>query len=263
LDQMSDLYAVLGVAKDADQVAIKKAYKKLAQKYHPDRYEGDDATTKFQEINAAYQTLSDPDKRAAYDNPAPEGYSRQQTYSSHEEMVQAAMDNLMRQRGGGFNRQQSYPMARVTITLEEAFTGTSRELTVDGKTSTIDIPAGTRSGNQLFVEGLIIVITIMRHHKFQRANDDIATAVQISAIEAMVGIECCLTNIDGKVIKVKIPAGIQHGKLVRAAGMGMPNPEIDKRGDLLVQVAITTPTDLTDDEKASIMKIKHRKSFDA
>jgi len=79
----------------------------------------------------------------------------------------------------------------------------------------------------------------------------------------MVGIECCLTNIDGKTIKVKIPAGIQHGKLVRAEGMGMPNPEINMRGDLLVQVSITTPSDLTDDEKASIMNIQHRKSFDA
>lgn len=257
---MSNLYDVLGVAKNADQTAIKKAYKKLAQKYHPDRYKGDDATTKFQEVNTAYQTLSDPDKRAAYDNPAPE----QQTYNSHEEMVQAAMDNLMRQRGGrGFNRQQAYPMARVAITLEEAFTGTSRELTIDKKTTTIDIPAGARSGTQLYVDGLIIVISVMRNGKFQRANDDIATVVQVNAIEAMVGIECRLTNIDGKLLKVKIPAGIQHGKFVRVAGMGMPNPEIDKRGDLLLQVAVTIPTDLTDDEKDSIMEIQHRKSFDA
>jgi len=260
---MSNLYDVLGVTKDADQATIKKAYKKLAQKYHPDRYVGDDAATKFQEINSAYQTLSDPNKREAYDNPPPEGYTNQRTYSSHEEMLQAAMDELLRQRGGGFNRGKRYPMANVSITLEEAFTGTTRTLTSDGNVTTINIPAGVRSGNQLMVDGIIIIVNVARHHKFQRSHDDLATAVQINAIEAMVGIECCLTNIDGKTIKVKIPAGIQHGKLVRAEGMGMPNPEINKRGDLLVQVAITTPSNLTDDEKASIMNIQHRKSFDA
>lgn len=264
---MSNLYEVLGVAKDADPAAIKKAYKKLAQKYHPDRYEGDDATTKFQEINAAYQTLSDPDKRAAYDNPAPEGYTFRTGGTSNNQMEDAlrrmAEEMLNRNTGGGFNRGRQYPMANVSITLEEAFTGTTRTLTTNDGSHTIDIPAGVRSGNQLFVEGLIIIINVARHRKFQRSHDDIATAVQINAIEAMVGVECCLTNIDGKIIKVKIPAGIQHGKLVRAEGMGMPNPELNMRGDLLVQVAITTPSDLTDDEKASIMNIQHRKSFDA
>ena len=260
---MSNLYEVLGVAKDADQASIKKAYKKLAQKYHPDRYDGDDAKTKFQEINTAYQTLSDPDKRAAYDNPAPEGYTFRTSggNGSMEDVLRQMAEEMMGR--GGMGRGQRYPMANVTITLEEAFTGTTRTLTSDGNVTTIDIPAGVRSGNQLMVNEIIIVVNVARHHKFQRSHDDLATAVQINAIEAMVGVECCLTNIDGKVIKVKIPAGIQHGKLVRAEGMGMPNPEINKRGDLLVQVAITTPSNLTDEEKDSIMNIQHRKSFDA
>lgn len=261
---MSNLYDVLGVAKDADPDTIKKAYKKLAQKYHPDRYDGDDAKTKFQEINSAYQTLSDPERRAAYDNPQPEGYTFRTSGNmggAQEEMIRQMMEEMMGRSGMG--RRQQYPMANVSITLEEAFTGTTRTLTQSGNVTTIDIPAGIRSGNQLMVDGIIIVVNVARHHKFQRSHDDLATAVQINAIEAMVGVECCLTNIDGKVIKVKIPAGIQHGKLVRVAGKGMPNPEIDKRGDLLVQVAISTPSNLTDDEKDSIMNIQHRKSFDA
>lgn len=262
---MSNLYDVLGVAEDASQDNIKKAYKKLAQKYHPDRYDGDDAKTKFQEINAAYQTLSDPDKRADYDNPAPAtGYK---SYTSNEAMEEAlrrmAEEVMNRNAGGGFNRGKHYPMANVSITLEEAFTGTTRTLTSNGKTHTFDIPQGVRSGNQLFIDGFIIIINVMRHHKFQRSHDDIATVVQISAIEAMVGVECRLTNIDGKIIKTKIPAGIQHGKFVRVAGKGMPNPEINKRGDLMIQVAVSIPVNLTDDEKASIMKIQRRKTFDA
>ena len=262
---MSNLYDVLGVAKAASQDNIKKAYKKLAQKYHPDRYDGDDATTKFQEINAAYQTLSDPDKREAYDNPPPAGHTFQTGNNAQMEdaLRRMAEEMMHRNTGGGFNRGKQYPMANVSITLEEAFTGTTRTLSSNGKTHTFDIPKGVRSGNQIFIDGFIIIINVMRHRKFQRSHDDIATVVQISAIEAMVGVECCLTNIDGKVIKTKIPAGIQHGKFVRIAGKGMPNPEINKRGDLMIQVAVSIPVDLTDDEKASIMKLQRRKTFDA
>ena len=259
---MTDYYEILGVAKDAEKADIKKAYRKLAQKYHPDRNQDEGAEDKFKEVKRAYETLHDPETRNEYDNPQPEGY----TFRTSNMGGQGGLDDLVRQmaeeirqRGGGFNRQQQYPMANVNISLEEAFTGTTR--TLDG--NIFNIPAGVRSGNQLFINGFIIIVRVLRHHKFQRSHDDIATAVQISAVEAMVGIECRITNIDGKIIKVKIPAGIQHGKLVRAAGVGMPNPELNKRGDLLVQVAISTPANLTDEEIESIMKVQHRKTFDA
>jgi DnaJ-class molecular chaperone len=149
-------------------------------------------------------------------------------------------------------------MAQVNISLEEAFTGTTR--TLNG--NTFNIPAGMRSGNHLQVGDFIIVINVQRHHRFQRSQDDLLIAIEISAIEAMVGIECGITNIDGKKVKVQIPAGIQYGKLVRVPGKGMPNPEFNHRGDLLIQVAISVPDDLTDAEKESILKVKHRKTFD-
>jgi DnaJ-class molecular chaperone len=259
---MTNYYEILGVTKDASEADIKKSYKKLAQKYHPDRYKGEDAGTKFQEISNAYKTLSDADDRAEYDNPQPEGYTFRTSNmggpGGMEDIVRQMAEEMMN-RGGGFNRQQRYPIANVSITLEEAFTGTTRTL----NNNSFSIPAGVRSGNQLFVNGFIIIVNVTSHRKFRRSHDDLLTAVQISAVEAMVGIECHLKNIDGKTIKVKIPAGIQHGKLVRAAGMGMPNPEIDTRGDLLVQVVISIPDDLTNEEIESIMKVKHRKTFDA
>jgi len=263
---MTDYYEVLGVTKDASKDDIKKAYRKLAQKYHPDRYEGDDANTKFQEINKAYQTLGDDQQRAAYDNPQPEGFQFRTSNmrgGGMDDMIRTMMDEMMGRRTYG-GRQQ-YQMANVTITLEEAFTGTTR--TLNG--NSFNIPPGARNGMQLLLKDdkigeIIIVININNHAKFKRSQDDLLTGVQIDAIEAMLGVECNITNIDGKTIKAKIPAGIQNGKLIRVAGMGMPNPEIPgKRGDLLVQVGIGIPNDLTEEEKQAILKVRHRKSFDA
>ena len=259
---MSNYYEVLGVAKDASKNDIKKAYRKLAQKYHPDRNKEPNAEDKFKEISKAYDTLYDDKKRAAYDNPQPEGYAFRTSNMGGpgglDEILRAMAEEMMGRRTYG--QRQSYTMANVTISLEEAYEGTVR--TLNGKP--FNIPAGVRTGNQLLVDDIIIVINIARHSKFKRSQDDLLTAVQIDAIEAMLGIECNLTNIDGKIIKVKIPAGIQNGKLVRVAGKGMPNPEIPgQRGDLLVQVGIGIPDDLTDEENEAILNVRHRKSFDA
>lgn len=251
---MTTYYDVLGVEKDASQADIKKQYRKLAQKFHPDRNDSADAKTKFQELSNAYKTLKDPTKRAEYDTPqvAPQPFftSTHQGESLHDILRQAM--------GGGFAQRRQQQMVQITITLEEAFSGTTR--TLNGNKFTI--PAGIRSGSQIFVDGFIIIVNVRRHHKFQRAQDDILCGVEISAIEAMLGIDVTLTNIDGKHLRVKIPAGIQHGKLVRVAGQGMPNPEFDIRGDLLVQVITTIPDNLTDAERESIMNVTHRKSFD-
>ena len=260
---MENYYDVLGVEKTADQAAIKKQYQRLARKYHPDRSDDPQAKEKFQKVNTAYQTLKDPQKRAAYDSPQPErgGFS-----FATGDMGGASIHDILREAmggmggmGGRFQQRQQQPMAQVSITLEEAFTGTTR--TLNG--NEFNIPKGVRSNNHLFVDGFIIVINVSRHNKFQRAHDDLATVVEIDAIEAILGIKCELSSIDNKVIKFDIPPGTQHGGVIRIAGKGMPNPEIDMRGDLLVQVAVSTPRDLTDEDRERIMNVKHRKSFKA
>ena len=255
---MSNYYDVLGVAKDASAADIKKQYRKLAQKYHPDRNDSDDAKEKFQELSNAYQTLKDPQKRAEYDNPQPQGGMGGFTFTTGG--AGDSLHDILRQAmGGGFHgRQRHQQMAQVNITLEESFHGTTR--TLNG--NEFSIPAGVRSGSHLQVDDFIIVVGVQRHFRFQRSQDDLITGVEISAVEAMLGIDVFFTSIDEKKLKVKIPAGIQHGKLVRVPGQGMPNPKFGHRGDLLVQVVTTIPDNLTDAERESIMKVNHRKSFD-
>jgi len=258
---MDNYYEVLGVEKNATQAAIKKQYQRLARKFHPDRSDDPQAKEKFQKVNTAYQTLKDPEKRAAYD--VPQQQRREFSYTTGTGGMGGgqSIHDMLREAMGGSRRQhqQQQPMAQVNISLEEAFSGTTR--TLNG--NEFNIPAGVRSNNHLFVDGFIIIINVMRHNKFQRAHDDLAIVVQIDAIEAILGVKCELASIDNKTIKFDIPPGIQHGKVVRIEGKGMPNPEFTTRGDLLVQVAITVPQDLTDEDKECIMKVKHRKSFTA
>ena len=267
-----DYYEILGVDKTASQDDIKKAYRKLAQKYHPDRNKEDDAEQKFIDVNKAYNTLKDPQKRAEYDNPNPfganfDGRSFRTADGIHVTVGGNGFDGmsideiLETLHGGGlrgFRRRQQRPMAKVVISLEEAYTGTTRTL----NNNEFSIPKGVRTGNKLAVDDFIIVVQVLNHPKFHRLNDDLAVGVSITAIEAMVGVECHVEGIDGKTIKFQIPAGTQHGQVIRLRGKGMPNPELNQTGDLLIQVEVTIPDNLTEDEMSSIMDITRRKTID-
>ncbi len=269
-----DYYETLGVAKDATQDDIKKAYRKLAQKYHPDRNQEAGAEDKLKEINKAYAILKDPQKRAEYDNPnpfganpGPGGYSFRTGDGVHVNVtgmegmdINDILDQLHGGRGFGFGRRQQpqRPMAKVTISLEEAYEGTKRTL----NNKEFSIPRGVRTGNKLAVDDFIIVIQVAGHPKFRRMNDDLLTAVEVTAIEAMVGVDCTVTGLDGKTIKFNVPQGTQHGQTVRLRGKGMPNPEINYHGDLLVQVAVSIPSNLTDEDREAIMKLPRREIID-
>ncbi len=153
----------------------------------------------------------------------------------------------------GFNSRRDFRrrhMVNVKISLEEAYTGTTRTL----NDKPFNIPAGVRPGTQLIVEDFIIVIDVYHHHKFKRANDDLLLIVNITAAEAMVGTKGIFTHIDGTTLQFNIPPGCQPGQVLRLRGKGMPNPElVGRRGDLLIQVNVTLPTDLTEEQKTTIM----------
>jgi DnaJ-class molecular chaperone len=252
---MSDHYATLGVSKDASAQEIKKAYRQAAMKFHPDRNPDDpDADSKFKAATEAYETLSDVNKRAEYDNRGKSSFHTFFRDGGGSTFNTNDFEDLFRQfRTSSAPRK---PLYRANITLQQAYYGTS--LRFDNQT--VNIPAGIRSGNKLHFQDKMIEVHVSHHPKFKRSNDDLLVDIKISAIEAMVGIEATITHLNGSKLKFKIPAGCQVGQVIKLNGKGMPNPEHDRHGDLLIRCSVTVPV-LTDEEKERIVDIHNRKSI--
>lgn len=277
-----DHYTTLGVSKTATPEEIKKAFRKLASQHHPDK--GGD-TKKFQEIQAAYDVLSDPAKRQQYDNPAPQHHE----FHFNGGMPGGFEDVFSQIFGGGspfgdiFGRahhQQQQPRRnrhlslQAAISLEDAFTG--KDLTVSvtlpsGKEQVceIKIPKGIRDGTTLRLAGMgddsvpnaprgdiHLTVTIQPHEKFQRHGDDLLTILEVDAVDAMLGKTYRIDTLGGTTLEVKVNPGTQPGTTLAAHGYGMPNMA-DNRfvGRLLMQVNIKIPTDLTDEQKTKLQEI--------
>jgi DnaJ-class molecular chaperone len=253
---MSDYYATLGVSKDATVQEIKKAYRQAAMKFHPDRNPDDpDADNKFKAATEAYETLSDANKKAEYDNRGKNNFHSFFTEGGRTEFNMNDFENIFRNfRTASASPRK--PLYRANITLQQAYYGTS----ISFDNQTVRIPAGVRSGNKLYLPDKIVEIHISHHPKFKRSNDDLLVDIKITAVEAMVGLEATITHLNGSKLKFKIPAGCQVGQVIKLSGKGMPNPEHDRHGDLLIRCNITVPT-LTDEEKERIVDIHNRKSI--
>jgi DnaJ-class molecular chaperone len=270
-----DLYQILGVDRNASPDEIKRAYRKLASQHHPDK--GGD-TKKFQEIQTAYDTLSDPNKKAEYDNPQPQ-FGGPGGFHYHQGGMPGGFEDIISQMFGGgggnpfagFNqrvqRNRNFNI-QTTITLEEAFHGkdliatiglpTGREQLVEVK-----IPAGVHDGVVLRLAqmgddsipnvprgDIHLTVSVAQHNKFQRQGDDLITSIDISCIDAMVGKKILVETIDNKTLELTINPGTQHGQLMGAAGYGMPKMSDNRfKGRMLVAVNIIVPKDLTDAQK--------------
>lgn len=265
-----DYYAVLGLAKTASEDDIKKAYRKMAMKYHPDRNKEPTAEANFKEIKEAYEFLSDPQQRAAFDQFGASGtkfthgtnrnWAQEDEFGDFQDIYSAfkargfdQFDDLY-----GYSQQKKTQQIHVvTIQLVDAYMGRTVQ---DGKT-TIVIPSGVRSGSKLYIDGKIYRIDVTADNKFKRSNDDLLIDVEITAIEAMVGIDALLDHIDGAMLQFTIPNGIQNGQIVKLSNKGMKNPENDRFGDLLVRVSITIPRNLTEEQKVALTAMKLRNSI--
>lgn len=269
-----DYYDVLGVARAASAADIKNAYRKMASLYHPDKQtdetEKSKAEVKFKEAKEAYEMLSDPQKRAAYDH---HGHSAPQEHFSTDgfrnidpAMFDQVFGNIFGGKfnfnNAGFNQGRSQntgtPTYIINVSLEDAYTG--KTIRVD-KDTTLIIPAGIRSQARLYSSGKMFRIDVQPHHKFKRSNDDLLVDIEITAIEAMVGIQASLAHLDQAMLQFSIPAGIQHGQIVKLSGKGMKNPELNKTGDLLVRLTVTVPRTLNEEERAALKAMTRRENI--
>jgi curved DNA-binding protein len=256
----NDYYQTLGVNSSASADDIKRAYRKLALKHHPDR--GGSAAD-FQKIQEAYSVLNDPQRRKEYDNP----YS-QPNFGANQGPF--AFDDFLR----NFSQfEHIFSQARnptpsinlsTTITLEQAYTG--RDLvanitlpTGNEKVINVKIPAGIQNGTNLKLKSdtkdeyqgdIYLTIHVQPHSLYHRNGDDLYQEIEITAFQAMLGDKVQIKTIKGTTIEVVVPPGMQHGGQLRISGYGMPNMR-DPRfcGSFILIFKINIPQHLTEKQR--------------
>ena len=272
-------YETLGVSKNATDSEIKKRYRELARELHPDLNHNDkSASENFKKINDAYDVLSDKNNRRDYDQfgdnwkHAEElrkaGYSNS-NFSGVNDFFNHSFTN-QNPFGDIFSGSKSKPRVNevtVEITLEEAFYGTQRRLTLrdnhsGNKTIEIKIPHGITDGKTIRLNtssGVIDVkVKINRHLNFQVQANNLKFKLNISMFDAIFGSDIEIPTIDGK-ISLFVPPGTPNGKKFRITGKGMKLMDSDSRGDMYVQVEISLPRDFTDKELKELKKMKDKR----
>jgi curved DNA-binding protein len=321
-----DYYDILGVARTASQAEIQRAYRKLARKYHPDVNKERSAEEKFKQINEAYEVLKDPDKRKKYDALGPNWQAGQeftpppgwegapfefrrrprgmggfdfgrfrssQGFSDFFEM-------LFGEELGGFTRgpwttrpetddwslRGQDHEAEITITLEEAYRGASKAITLqtvetgpDGaprqksKHYDVKIPVGVTEGARIRLAGqggtgsgagqagdVFLRVHIAPHPVFHLEGHDLSVTVPITPWEAALGAKVDVPTLDGPV-KMTLPPGTQSGQRLRIRGKGLPKGK-GGQGDLYAMVQIAVPTTLSADERVLFQQLSQKSSFD-
>lgn len=275
-----DYYSILGVSKNATDQDIKKAYRKLALQYHPDRNKGDKtAEAKFKEVTKAYEVLSDEQKRKTYDQFGEAafqqggpgaggpfggfgGFSGQQgpfTYT-YTTGGNGNFDfggfsdpfEIFEQFFGGANpfstRAQRRPTYSLTISFMEAVNGATKRVNMGGKSQTIKIPAGVDEGSRVRFGDADVIIDVSPHPKFKRQGYDVVSEEEISFPKAALGSELGVETVAGN-IKIKIPAGTQPDTLIRLRGKGVKILNSSSHGDHYVRVKVVIPKNLSSKQK--------------
>jgi len=249
-----DYYRILGVNKNASQDEIRKAYKKQSMKHHPDRG-GDES--EFKKINEAYQTLSNEQKRAEYDNPQPQYRFHQRDFRNGNPFGANGFEDLFSQFGFR-GQQQRAPQKNkdvqlsYTIDLADCYTGKNTTISYripSGKQETLDvrIPPGIKNGDVVRVEGygddtirqlprgsLLIRINLKIPHGWDVDGLDLITSKRVSVFDLITGTEILVDTPEGKTINLKIPAGSQSPTTFSVNGYGLPRG--GSKGKIYVKV---------------------------
>jgi curved DNA-binding protein len=288
-----DYYAALGVPRDADAEAIKKAYRKLARQHHPDVSKEPDAEARFKEVAEAYATLKDPEKRAAYDalgsrrggeefHPPPQWQHDFGGEGFADLDLADLLDALARGRAGR-SRSHTVPLrgrdyeTAVRLSLEDAHRGTTVHLDVaheDGtRTLAVTVPPGVTDGQRLRLRGrggpghhggaagdIYLHITLAPHPVFRTDGHDLLFDLALAPWEATLGAEVEIQTLDGPVV-LTVPAGTQAGRKLRLRGRGLANGH-GGRGDLYAIVRIDVPASLTARERELFEALRGESRFD-
>ena len=281
-----DYYEVLGLRKTATEEDIKKAYRKLARKLHPDINPNDkDANKKFQQINEANEVLSDPEKRKKYDTYG-ENWEHGEEYAKARETQNrssgfqgssfesgfddSGFSDFFGSMFGGSSGRKSTTKFRgqdynsdLQLTLSNAFTTHAQILTIHNKNIRITIPAGVENGQTIKLKGyggkgenggpdgdLYIRFSIASNPLYKRSGDDLYTNMAVDLYTAVLGGEQSIDTLHGK-IKIAIKPGTQNGSKARVKGKGFPVYKKEGLfGDLYVTSQVQIPIQLTEKQKA-------------
>jgi curved DNA-binding protein len=303
-----DYYEILGIKKNGSAQDIKKAYRKLAMKYHPDRNKGNkEAEEKFKKLSEAYAVLSNPEKRKQYDTFGESGF--QQRYSQEDifrgfdlgdilkEFGLGGMGGNFRTSGGQGSPFESFffqgggPGAgrtshhaaqqqvkgsdltyELAVSLNEVLSGSEKTISLrrENKTENVSvkIPKGIKVGQKLRLAGkgspspyggppgdIFLIIKEQPHPDFTRDGNNLISEQRIPFSKACLGSELSVKSLEGKELKVKIPAGIQQQSKLRLKGHGLPLSKTGGRGDIYVKITVDIPKSLTKEQKKLIKQL--------
>lgn len=296
---MRDPYAVLGVEKTASDAELKKAYRNLAKKLHPDSNAGDEKIAeKFKEVSAAYALLRDKELRARYDrgeiNPdgSERGFAGGGGFRPHPGAQGGGMGGRFGDGfdpeeifasifGGGRRQRQPFQQKgqdrtyRLKIDLLEAIKGGKKSVTLEqGRTLNVTIPENVKEGQKIRLKGqggpgvqggppgdALIEVSIKPHPYFRREENDIYLDLPVTLEEVVLGEKVNIPTIDGKVT-MTIPKGASSGKTLRLKGRGAPDPKTGVRGDQYVKLQIMLPSEPDENLEKAVRKWAKNKKHD-
>lgn len=278
------LYETLAVSENASADEIKKAYRKLARKYHPDINKEESAVDKFKEINAAYEVLSDEQKKAQYDQYGDSMFGGQNFHDfASSQGGGVDLDEILRQMfggGGGFSGTQGGfsgfggfggpdldMQARITIPFMVSVTGGKHNVSANGQNFDIKIPAGIKSGETMRVRGkgkqyqgqvgdLLIQVEVASSDEYERKGDNLYKTLDVPLKEALFGGKIAVDTPE-KEVSLKVPTNTKNGQKFRLKGKGVADRKTALKGDLYLVANVVLPDiDTLDDDLKKALEAK-------
>ncbi len=286
-----DFYETLGLSKGASAADIKSAYRKKAMEWHPDRNKSPDAEEKFKEINGAYEVLSNPQKKSAYDqfgHAAFDPSSAGSNFGGHTYTQQNGPFNFTYQSSGGNpfggggeqdfdfggfsnpfdifeqffgsggmgqqSRSRQVPTYKIQLSFIDAANGCKKEIVLDGTRRKVTIPAGVDDGQRIKFGDFILYIDVLPDKIFTREGNNLFVNQDITLVQAILGDELSVPTLD-KPLKIRIKPGTQPGTLIRLRGHGITDVQGYGKGDLYIRLNLSIPTHLTSHQKELIKEL--------